>query len=155
MHISLSDVDGQPRFGELSVLERFTAGVLTAAPELTAIWAPTWNSYVRLRTAPFAPTDVRVGADDRTAAVRLAGSGDSLRIEARFAGADAQPHLVVAALLAAGLRGVREELPIPPPTPAARHPMGGPQRPGRVDPGPRATGRRGGRRPRSPSSTRS
>ncbi len=97
------------------MLDHFVAGVLAAAPDLTAVWAPTWNSYVRLRTAPFAPGEVRAGADDRTAAVRIAGEGDSLRIEARFAGADAQPHLVVAALLAAGLRGVREKLPAPPP----------------------------------------
>jgi glutamine synthetase len=54
--------------------------------------------------------------DDRTAAVRIAGSGDSRRLEARFAGADAQPHLVVAALLASGIRGVRESLPTPEPT---------------------------------------
>lgn len=115
VHMSLSDVDGKPLFGELSVLEHFTAGVLAAAPDLTAIWAPTWNSYVRLRTAPFAPREVRAGADDRTAAVRIAGSEDSLRVEARFAGADAQPHLVVATLLAAGMWGLREELPMPPP----------------------------------------
>lgn len=115
VHLSLSDVDGNPRFGELSVLEHFTAGVLAAAPDLTAIWAPTWNSYVRLRTGPFAPREVRAGADDRTAAVRIAGSAESMRIEARFAGADAQPHLVVGALLAAGMWGIREEVPMPRP----------------------------------------
>ncbi|WP_414638138.1 glutamine synthetase [Actinophytocola sp.] len=113
VHLSLSDVDGQPRFPAL--LDQFVAGVLTAAPDLTAIWAPTWNSYVRLRTAPFAPTDLRAGTDDRTAAVRIAGAGDSLRIEARFAGADAQPHLVVAALLAAGRWGIESGLRSPRP----------------------------------------
>jgi glutamine synthetase len=107
VHLSLSDS---------TALDRFVAGVLDAARDLTAIWAPTWNSYVRLRTAAFAPTDVRAGVDDRTAAVRIAGRGDSRRLEARFAGADAQPHLVVAALLAAGIRGVRENLPTPAPT---------------------------------------
>lgn len=106
VHLSLSDLDGAPRFADLA--DRFTAGVLAAAPDLTALWAPTWNSYVRLRTAPFAPTALRAGQDDRTAAVRIAGSGDTLRMEARFAGADAQPHLVVAALLAAGLWGLQE-----------------------------------------------
>ena len=102
-------------FADPELLDHFTAGVLTAAPDLTAIWAPTWNSYVRLRTAPFAPREVRSGTDDRTAAVRIAGAGESLRLEARFAGADAQPHLVVASLLAAGLWGVREKLPMPAP----------------------------------------
>jgi glutamine synthetase len=115
VHLSLSDVDGEPSFTDPQVLDHFTAGVLTAAPDLTAIWAPTWNSYVRLRTAPFAPRDVRAGTDDRTAAVRIAGEGESLRLEARFAGADAQPHLVVASLLAAGMWGIREELPMPDP----------------------------------------
>jgi glutamine synthetase len=107
VHISLSSEDG-PRFPEL--LPHFVAGVLRAAPDLTPFWAPTWNSYVRLRTAPFSPRVVRWGVDDRTAAVRVAGAGESTRAEVRFAGADAQPHLVVAAVLAAGLWGIREKL---------------------------------------------
>ncbi len=107
VHISLS-----PGFP----LEHFVAGVLRAAPDLTPFWAPTWNSYVRLRTADFSPRVVRWGVDDRTAAVRVAGTGESRRAEVRFAGADAQPHLVVAAILAAGLWGIRAEL--TPPAPA-------------------------------------
>lgn len=102
VHISLSGKDYS--------LEHFVAGVLRAAPDLTPFWAPTWNSYVRLRTAPFSPRVVRSGVDDRTASVRIAGAGESTRAEVRFAGADAQPHLVVAAVLAAGLWGIREEL---------------------------------------------
>jgi glutamine synthetase len=112
VHISLSDADG-PRFPAL--LEHFVAGVLRAAPDLTPFWAPTWNSYVRLRTAPFSPRVLRWGADDRTAAVRVAGAGTSTRAEVRFAGADAQPHLVVAAILAAGLWGIQSELTPPEP----------------------------------------
>lgn len=108
VHISLSGKDFS--------LDHFVAGVLRAAPELTPFWAPTWNSYVRLRRAPFSPRVVRSGVDDRTASVRVIGSGESRRAEVRFAGADAQPHLVVAAVLAAGLWGVREEL--APPSPA-------------------------------------
>jgi glutamine synthetase len=102
VHISLSGKDFS--------LEHFVAGVLRAAPDLTPFWAPTWNSYVRLRTAPFSPRVVRSGADDRTASVRVIGSGQSTRAEVRFAGADAQPHLVVAAVLASGLWGIREKL---------------------------------------------
>jgi len=113
VHLSLSDVDGRSKFADGPLLDYFVAGVLRAAPELTPIWAPTWNSYVRLRTAPFSPRVVRWGVDDRTAAVRIAGAGESTRIEARFAGADAQPHLVVAAVLAAGLWGIREKLTAP------------------------------------------
>jgi len=119
VHLSLSDPSGAPldagdRPTEPSTLfAHFIAGVLRAAPDLTAIWAPTWNSYVRLRTSPFSPRAVRWGKDDRTAAIRLAGAGASLRMEARFAGADAQPHLVVAALIAAGVSGIVDRLDLP------------------------------------------
>lgn len=97
-----------------STPDGFLAGVLEHARALTAIWAPTWNSYVRLRTGPFSPRSIRWGADDRTAAVRIAGQGDGRRLECRFAGADAQVHLVVAALLAAGRAGIEAGLTPPP-----------------------------------------
>ncbi|OLR95011.1 type I glutamate--ammonia ligase [Actinokineospora bangkokensis] len=119
VHLSLSDPGGAPLVAgskptEMSTLfGHFLAGVLRAAPDLTPFWAPTWNSYVRLRTAPFSPRTVSWGTDNRTTAVRLAGRGPTLRMEARFAGADAQVHLVVAALIAAGLSGITERLPPP------------------------------------------
>ncbi|MEU5264373.1 glutamine synthetase [Amycolatopsis sp. NPDC021455] len=106
VHLSLSTMDGS----EPDLLGGFLAGVLRDARALTAIWAPTWNSYVRLRTAPFSPREVRWGHDDRTASVRVAGPPAGPRLEFRFAGADAQPHLVVAALLAAGRFGLEEGL---------------------------------------------
>ncbi|MEU4526486.1 glutamine synthetase [Amycolatopsis sp. NPDC024027] len=111
VHLSLSAVDGS----EPDLLGGFLAGVLRDARALTAVWAPTWNSYVRLRTAPFSPREVRWGHDDRTASVRVAGSSANRRLEFRFAGADAQPHLVVAALLAAGRFGLEEGLTPPEP----------------------------------------
>ncbi|WP_103350560.1 glutamine synthetase [Amycolatopsis sp. CA-128772] len=109
IHLSLSAVDGS----EPDLLGGFLAGVLRDARALTGVWAPTWNSYVRLRTAPFSPLEVRWGYDDRTASVRVAGPSSSPRLEFRFAGADAQPHLVVAALLAAGRFGLEEGLRAP------------------------------------------
>jgi glutamine synthetase len=122
VHLSLSTLDGEPVAADQGTalspaMSHFLAGVLRDACALTAIWAPTWNSYVRLRTAPFSPRSprsLRWGVDDRTAAVRVAGRGRSLRLEFRFAGADAQPHLVVAALLASGRAGIEEELALPP-----------------------------------------
>jgi glutamine synthetase len=111
VHLSLSALDG----GDSGLLGGFLAGVLRDARALTAVWAPTWNSYVRLRTAPFSPRELRWGFDDRTAAIRVAGQGASQRLEFRFAGADAQPHLVVAALLAAGRTGLEEGLAAPEP----------------------------------------
>ena len=113
VHLSLSTMDFEPAGDE--VLTRFLGGVLRAARDLSAVWAPTVNSYVRLRTAPFSPRVLRWGRDDRTAAVRLIGRGASQRLEFRFAGADAQTHLVVAALLAAGLSGIEDEVAPPDP----------------------------------------
>ncbi|GAB2776707.1 glutamine synthetase [Amycolatopsis magusensis] len=109
VHLSLSTVDGRP-----NRLDAFLAGVLREARALTPIWAPTWNSYVRLRTGPFSPRVLRWGTDDRTASIRVAGGDDNPRLEFRFAGADAQPHLVVAALIAAGITGLDENLEPPP-----------------------------------------
>jgi glutamine synthetase len=108
VHLSLSTMDLVPAGSDF--LWRFLGGVLRAASALSAVWAPTLNSYVRLRTAPFSPRVLRWGHDDRTAAVRVAGRGPSQRLEFRFAGADAQPHLVVAALLAAGLSGIDDDV---------------------------------------------
>ncbi|MDT8914043.1 glutamine synthetase [Amycolatopsis sp. PS_44_ISF1] len=108
VHLSLSTKDGPAGFP--GPLGAFLAGVLRDARALTAVWAPTWNSYTRLRTASFSPRVLRWGPDDRTAAVRLCGPPGAPRLEFRFAGADAQPHLVLAALLAAGLAGVQEKL---------------------------------------------
>ena len=123
VHLSLATVSGEPVSLDggtagtaLSpVMASFLAGVLRDAAALTPIWAPTWNSYVRLRTAPFSPRDLRWGVDDRTSSVRVAGRDGSVRLEFRFAGADAQPHLVVAALLAAGRAGIEEGLTPPAP----------------------------------------
>ncbi|WP_326960337.1 glutamine synthetase [Amycolatopsis sp. NBC_01286] len=106
VHLSLSAVDGSGP----DLLGGFLAGVLRDARALTAVWAPTWNGYVRLRTAPFSPREIRWGHDDRTASVRVAGPAANRRLEFRFPGADAQPHLVVAALLAAGRFGLEEGL---------------------------------------------
>ncbi|MGW4400923.1 glutamine synthetase [Amycolatopsis nivea] len=108
VHLSLSASDGPVGFP--FALGAFLAGVLRDARSLSAVWAPTWNSYVRLRTAPFSPRELRWGPDDRTASIRLCGASSTPRLEFRFAGADAQPHLVVAALLAAGTAGLAEQL---------------------------------------------
>lgn len=126
VHVSLTDLDGHPVDGDHPgdpatdggrlppVLGAFLAGVLAAAGDLTPVWAPTTNGHTRLRTATFAPTQLRWGLDDRTAAVRVVGRGRSLRLEFRMPGADAQPHLVIAAIVASGLAGVRS-VAVPPP----------------------------------------
>ena len=87
--------------------ERFVAGQLACLRELTLFYAPNVNSYKRFARGSFAPTAVAWGRDNRTCAVRVVGHGDALRIELRLPGADVNPYLALAAMIAAGLHGHR------------------------------------------------
>jgi len=88
----------------------YLGGLLTHARELSWFFAPTVNSYKRYRPGTFAPTGIAWSFDNRTAGFRVVGSGPSLRVECRIPGADANPYLVYAALLAAGLDGIERKL---------------------------------------------
>ena len=93
----------------------FLGGLLAHAAELTAFWAPSVNSYKRFQSASFAPTTIAWSVDNRTAGVRVVGEGESLRIECRIPGADANPYVAWAATLAAGLAGIERRIEPPPP----------------------------------------
>ncbi len=119
IHLSLWDEEGKAVFpGETNLddikcsqtFRHFLAGWLKYATEFATFYAPNINSYKRFQAATFAPTHIVWGIDNRTTAFRIAGHGDSLRIEFRMPGADANPYLCIAAALAAGLRGIKEEL---------------------------------------------
>ncbi len=115
VHLSLRDERGAPLFAEDPALfERFLAGVLATLPELTLLHAPNVNSYKRFAEATFAPTAVAWGTDNRTCAVRVLGEGGSRRIELRMPGADVNPYLSIAAMIAGGLHGLERELPAVP-----------------------------------------
>jgi len=88
----------------------FLGGLLEHARELAWVFAPNVNSYKRFRPGTFAPTGIAWSYDNRTAGFRIVGSGPSLRVECRIPGADANPYLAFAALLAAGLDGVERGL---------------------------------------------
>jgi glutamine synthetase len=88
----------------------YLGGLLAHARELTWFFAPTVNSYKRYRPGTFAPTGIAWSYDNRTAGFRVVGSGSSLRVECRIPGADANPYLVFAALLSAGLDGIERKL---------------------------------------------
>jgi glutamine synthetase len=94
--------------------EHFLAGQLAAMRELTLCYAPNINSYKRYVPGSFAPTAVRWGVDNRTCALRLVGHGHSLRGENRTPGGDVNPYLAVAAMIAGGLHGIDNELPLEP-----------------------------------------
>ena len=73
--------------------------------------APTINSYTRLVKGAWAPTAATWGVENRTAAIRvIPGGASSQRSDCRVGGADANPYLVAAAVLSAGLAGIRERL---------------------------------------------
>jgi glutamine synthetase len=72
--------------------------------------APNINSYKRYQAGSFAPTAVRWGPDNRTCSLRVVGHGPSLRVENRVPGADVNPYLAVAALVAGAVHGITHEL---------------------------------------------
>lgn len=113
IHISLADEQGDAVFAQRPELfEHFVAGLLANLRDLTLLLAPNVNSYKRFAADSFAPTVVAWGRDNRTCSLREVGHGQSRRIECRVPGADVNPHLAIAALLAAGLHGVKNEMPL-------------------------------------------
>ncbi len=96
------------------VFGHYLGGLVTALPELMVLLAPNVNSYKRFADESWAPTTLAVGRDNRTCGLRLVGAGDALRVECRIPGADANPYLAFAAVLAAGLHGIETELEPPP-----------------------------------------
>jgi glutamine synthetase len=108
---------------------RFLAGILWGIPDVMPMLAPTVNSYKRLVENYWAPVTASWGFEHRSAAVRVicppSAAPGATRIEARVPGADANPHLALAALLALGWRGVKRELDFPMPPLARAEGMGG------------------------------
>ena len=100
--------------GESDTFKQFLAGQIACARELAIFFAPTINSYKRYAAASWAPTTLAWGHDNRTCGFRIVGKGAALRAETRIPGADANPYLAFAAIIAAGLHGIENELPLPP-----------------------------------------
>ncbi|MDP6603206.1 MAG: glutamine synthetase family protein [Rhodospirillales bacterium] len=118
IHLSLRNADGDPVFhatdqehGISALMRHFIGGQQRLMPELLAMVAPTVNSFTRLIPGFWAPTEASWGIDNRTCALRVVpGKPESLRVEYRVAGADANPFLALAAALAAGLWGIENAI---------------------------------------------
>ncbi len=122
VHQSLWTLDGKPAFrdpedrqGMSQVMRQFLAGQLAHAQEITAFLAPYVNSYKRFCVGMFAPTKAVWSTDNRTAGFRVCGAGTkAVRVECRIGGADLNPYLAMAALLAAGLDGIEKKMELEP-----------------------------------------
>lgn len=122
IHISLWDkATGEPvsydantdshmsaRFGS------FVAGMINHGRDFAYLSAPTINSYKRFRKTSFAPVQLVVGNDNRTCGFRLVGHDRSFRVESRIPGADANPYLALAGVVATGLSGIEAASATPP-----------------------------------------
>lgn len=92
------------------LFRQFLGGLMKYSPELCLLYAPTVNSYKRYQSGSWAPTRMAWATDNRTTGFRVVGHGNGYRPENRMPGADANPYLALAAMIAAGLAGVEEEL---------------------------------------------
>jgi glutamine synthetase len=98
-----------------ATMKHYIAGLLTHASEMTYFLAPYINSYKRFMAGTFAPTKAIWSKDNRTAGYRLCGEDTKgIRIECRVGGSDINPHLAMAALIAAGIDGIERKLELEP-----------------------------------------
>ncbi len=113
---------GKPSFrdekdphGMSQLMRHYIAGQLAHAAEITYFLAPYVNSYKRFVVGMFAPTKAVWSLDNRTAGFRVCGEGTkAVRVECRIGGADLNPYLACAALLAAGLDGIEQKMELEP-----------------------------------------
>ncbi|MGI9273517.1 MAG: glutamine synthetase family protein [Endozoicomonas sp.] len=119
IHISLLDSSGDNVFvddsGLTETLEHAVGGLLELMPDSMALLCPNVNSYKRFDPQFYAPCTQTWGLDNRTTAIRIpAGSPENTRIEYRVPGADSNPYLVMATLLAGIHHGLTQKITPPP-----------------------------------------
>ncbi len=120
IHQSLWSTSGEPLFydpnqhhGMSELMCHYLAGLLNHASEITYFLAPYINSYKRFMEGTFAPTKAIWSMDNRTAGYRVCGADTkAVRVECRVGGADLNPYLAFAALIAAGLDGIEQKMPL-------------------------------------------
>lgn len=116
LHQSVVDNNGVNIFSHSdgSDTERFhhyIGGLQKYLPDLMLLFAPNINSFRRYISGSQAPINLSWGVDNRTTGLRVPLSDPSARrVENRIAGADANPYLMIAASLAAGLAGMEEKI---------------------------------------------
>ena len=106
------EADGLP-YGMSRLMSHFMGGMMQLVRELAPFIAPNVNSYKRFAALSWAPVNVVWGRDNRTTGFRVVGSGQALHIECRFPGGDMNAYLTYAAMIGAGLYGIRHEIAAP------------------------------------------
>ncbi|MGO8957401.1 MAG: glutamine synthetase family protein [Streptosporangiaceae bacterium] len=126
LHQSLIDTSGNNVLVDAAVADglsdtarQYIAGQLTHAAGMTAIASPTITGYKRYQVGNWAPVQIAWGIENRTALVRALPDGSDTRIENRLGSSDANPYLLTAVMVAAGLDGVRRNL--EPPVPVSEN----------------------------------
>jgi glutamine synthetase len=120
-HVSLTDAAGRNVFAaadplENDVLRHALGGLMETMAEATLIFAPNANSYRRFRRNSYAPVSISWGIDNRTVSLRIPkGAPENCHIEHRPAGADANPYLVLASVLAGMHHGIVRKIDPGPP----------------------------------------
>jgi glutamine synthetase len=107
---AMLDEDGPAHLSDIG--QRVLAGLLATMREFSLLFAPNINSYKRYQPGSFAPTALRWGTDNRTCALRLVGHGQGMRVENRMPGADVNPYLAIAGLIAGAIHGIEQGLPL-------------------------------------------
>ncbi len=121
IHLSVLDDNGKNLFADANgedsaLMKRALAGMIALMPASMAVLAPNVNAFRRFQPGMYVPTQASWGHNNRTVALRVPCSGTAdHRVEYRVAGADANPYLVVAAVLAGMLYGLDNDLPLPEP----------------------------------------
>ena len=121
VHCSLLDENGTNVFDDggkegSDLLRYAVAGCLELLPASMLLFAPSFNAYRRFQPGNHAPTESAWGYDNRTTAIRIPESPSAARrLEHRVAGADANPYLVLAAVLAGIWHGIENSLSPPNP----------------------------------------
>jgi glutamine synthetase len=112
VHVSIDDASGKNIFASddaagTPALSHAIGGMKAHMAESLAIFAPNANSYRRFKANSYAPVAPTWGINNRTVSLRIpAGSAASRHVEHRICGADANPYLAVAAVLAAAHYGM-------------------------------------------------
>ncbi|WP_208022070.1 glutamine synthetase family protein [Pseudomaricurvus hydrocarbonicus] len=121
VHCSLLNAEGDNVFNDgtelgTPLLRQAIAGCLQSMSDAMLLFAPHLNSYRRFQKSSHAPLSATWGYENRTVAIRVpADAPQATRIEHRVAGADANPYLVVAAILGGMLLGIERQLEAPEP----------------------------------------